>query len=98
MPRSTIERIREKIRLRQYDMSAHAVEEMAEELLDIADVESAVLNGHITKAERDDPRGTKYIIEGIGADQKTPVGVAGRFSGTDRYLIITAYEVIELEE
>lgn len=31
MPRSDIDRIREKIRLYQYDMSAHAMEEMAEE-------------------------------------------------------------------
>jgi hypothetical protein len=35
MPRSRIERIREKVRLRQHDMSAHAMEEMAEDGLDI---------------------------------------------------------------
>ena len=34
MPRSRIQRIREKVRLRQYDMSAHAMEEMAEYGLD----------------------------------------------------------------
>jgi hypothetical protein len=58
----------------------------------------AVLNGHIVRVERDDPRGTKYVIEGTAADQKTPVGVAGRFAGNDRYLIITVYEVTALEE
>jgi hypothetical protein len=31
--RNAIDRIRDKIRLRQYDMSAHAMEEMAEDLL-----------------------------------------------------------------
>jgi hypothetical protein len=31
--RNDIDRIREKFRLRQYDMSAHAMEEMAEDLL-----------------------------------------------------------------
>jgi hypothetical protein len=35
--RNDIDRIREKIRLRQYDMSAHAMEEMAEDLLTILD-------------------------------------------------------------
>jgi hypothetical protein len=68
VPRSNTTRIREKIRQRQYDMSAHAMEEMAEELLDIVDIEHAFLHGRITRVERDDPRGTKYIIEGVAAD------------------------------
>lgn len=42
MPRSKIEQIREKVKLRQYDMTVHAVEEMAEDDLDIIDVEQAV--------------------------------------------------------
>lgn len=98
MPRSNIERIREKIRLRQYDMSAHAMEEMAEDQLTIIDVERAVLNGRVVRIERDDPRGTKYMITGIAADQKTSVGIVGRFTSSGRYLIITIYEVTELEE
>src|SRR5436853_5639084 len=93
MPRSRIERIREKIRLRQYDMSAHAMEEMAEDRLDIMDIEQAILNGRIARVEKDDPRGTKYVIEGAAADQETPVGVVGRFTGDERYLMITVYEV-----
>ena len=60
MPRSPIERVREKIRLRQYDMTAHAMEEMAEDDLDIIDVEHAVLSGRIARLEKDDPRGNKY--------------------------------------
>ena len=43
VPCSNIARIREKISLRQYDMSAHAMEEMAEDLLDIVDIENALL-------------------------------------------------------
>ncbi len=50
---------------------------MAEDLLTIVDVESAILNGHITRMQRDDPRGTKYVVEGIAADQHTPVGSRG---------------------
>ena len=93
-----IERIRDRIRSRQYDLSAHAMEQMAEDLLDIVDVDKAVLNGKIVRIERDDPRGTKYVIEGVALDQKTPVGVVGRFVGNERYLVITVYEVTKLEE
>ena len=96
MPRSRIERIREKIRLRQYDMSAHAMEEMAEDELDIEDVEQAIMNGRISRIERDDPRGTRYVVEGTAVDESTPVGAVGRFTTTDRYLIITVYEITEL--
>ena len=97
MPRDDIDRIREKIRLRQYDMSAHAMEEMAEDLLTILDIEEAVLRGQIIRVEKDDPKSTKYIVVGTALDQQTPVGVVGRFSSNGRYLIITVYEVTELE-
>ena len=78
-------------------MSAHAMEEMAEDDLDILDVEQAVLNGRIARIEKGDPRGTKFVIEGTGMDQTTPVGVVGRFTGDERYLIITVYEITDLE-
>ena len=97
MRQSRIHRIREKIRLGEYDMSAHAMEEMAEDLLDITDVESAALNGRITRTEGDDPRGTKFVVEGAATDGKTPVGVVGRFTTTGRYLIITVYEIADAE-
>ena len=97
MARNRLAQIREKIRLRQYDMSAHATEEMAEDDLDILDIEQAVLNGHLARIEKDDPRGTKYVIEGTAMNQLTPVGVVGRFTGEERYLIITLYEITERE-
>jgi hypothetical protein len=95
--RSDIDRIKEKIRLRQYDMSAHAMEEMAEDMLTILDVEEAVLTGQVIRVEKDDPRGTKYVVVGIALDQQTPIGVVGRFASNGRYLIITVYEVSRLE-
>ena len=78
-------------------MSAHAMEEMAEDLLTILDVEEAILNGKICKVEKDDPRGTRYLVVGTALDQQIPVGVVGRFASTGRYLIITVYEVSEPE-
>ena len=73
-------------------MTVHASEEMAEDDLDILDLEQAVLTGEIVRTEKDDPRGTKYVIEGFAVDGETSVGVVGRFTGSERYLIITIYE------
>ncbi len=93
MRRSWIERIRDGIRLRQYDMTAHAMEEMAEDDLDILDVEHAVLSGRVVQIQRADPRGNKYVLEGTATDGTTLVGVVGRFAGGARYLIVTVYKV-----
>lgn len=97
MSRSDINRIREKIRLRQYDMSAHAMEEMAEDFLTILDVEEAALNGQVIRVEKDDLRGTKYVVVGTALDQQTSVGIVGRFASSGRYLIITVYAATDLE-
>ncbi|MBI3696892.1 MAG: DUF4258 domain-containing protein [Acidobacteria bacterium] len=93
MRRSWIEQIREKVRLRRYDMTAHATEEMAEDDLDIVDVEHAVRTGRVAKIQRDDPRGNRYVLEGTATDSATLVGVVGRFLASGRYLIVTVYKV-----
>jgi hypothetical protein len=97
MPRRILDRIREAIRNAAYDMTLHAVEEMAEDKLDLVDVETAILTGRLIKTEKGDPRGTRYTVYGTGADSITPVGATGRFTETGRYLIITVYEVTEPE-
>ncbi|MFN9174297.1 MAG: DUF4258 domain-containing protein [Synechocystis sp.] len=79
-------------------MSAHAMEEMAEDFLTILDVAAAILNGHIVRVEKTDPRGPKYVVIGTALDQHTPVGIVGRFTTSERYLIITVYEVTQLED
>lgn len=66
---------------------------MAEDELDVIDIEAAIGNGSLTRTEKDDPRGTKYVVEGIGSDPQKSVGVVGRFTNTGRYLIITVYEI-----
>jgi len=98
MPRRPLERIRDAVRSGAYDLTHHAVEEMAEDDLSILDVERAVLNGDIVKTETDSLRGPKYTIIGLAQDQETRVGVVGRFVEVSRYLIITVYEVTELGE
>ena len=93
MRRSWIELITESIRLRRYDMTAHATEEMAEDVLDIRDVEHAVLTGRVVRIQRGDPRGNKYVIKGDALDGASPVGVVGRFVGSCRFLIVTVYRI-----
>ena len=97
MSQKILNRIRMAIRDSTYDMTVHAIEEMAEDYLDISDIEVAILNGRLLKIEKDDPRGTRYTIQGIATNGMIPVGTAGRFTETGRYLIITVYEVTEPE-
>ena len=95
MPRRTLERIRAAIRKGSYDMTVHAVEEMAEDELDMTDVEISIQSGRIMKTQKDDPRGARQTIHGTGADRTTHVGTVGRFTGTGRYLIVTVYKVTD---
>jgi hypothetical protein len=73
------------------------MEEMAEDLLRIEDIEAAVLSGRVSRIEKDDRRGTQYIREGVAMDRQTPLGVVGRFASSGIYLVITVYEVTECE-
>jgi hypothetical protein len=95
MPRGIIHRIRETITNGRYDMTHHSVEEMAEDDLDIFDIEHSIFNGKIIKREKDDPRGTKYIIQGYGIDNVTKIRVVGRFKVEDNFLILTVYKIID---
>jgi hypothetical protein len=74
-------------------MSAHAMEEMAEDLLDILDVERVVLTGRIHRIHKDDIRGARFVVRGFAADQQAMVEVVGRFVDGSRFLIITVYVV-----
>jgi hypothetical protein len=98
MSRRLLERIQVAILSGDYDLTRHAIDEMAEDELSIFDVERAILSGKITRTQTDDPRGPRYTIIGLAEDQKTEVGVVGRFTETGIYLIITVYEVTEPEE
>ena len=74
-------------------MTAHAAEEMAEDDLDIVDVEHAVLTGRVERMERDDPRGRKFVVVGTATDGTIQAGVVGRFPRADWFLIITVYRI-----
>ncbi len=74
-------------------MTYHAIEEMAEDILGIHDIENAILTGKIIRKGKDDPRGIKYVIEGFGVNQIRSIGIVGRFKETETFLIITVYKI-----
>ncbi len=69
---------------------------MVDDKLNLRDIEQAVLHGKLTRKEKDDLRGTKYIIIGKSIDPQITVGIVGRFTETGRFLIITVYEIKDL--
>ncbi len=87
---SVIERIRQRIRGRDYFLSSHAEEEMAADAFERRDVENAILRGMIDKKLTHDPRGTRYRIEGPALDGR-PVHVVCRFHEAGNLVIITVY-------
>ena len=92
MSEQALRRIRAAIVAGTFDLTRHAVEEMAEDGLTLADVESAMLTGEITKVDIDDLRGPRYTVVGLCDDGSSEVGVVGRFTETGAYLVITVYE------
>jgi hypothetical protein len=88
-----LERIRSAILDHQYTLTEHAYDEMAEDNLDVLDVESAILTGEIDQALTRDPRGTRYVVIGEATDRETRVGVVVRCVGEDQLLILTVYEI-----
>lgn len=84
-------RIREAVAAGDYDVTRHAVEEMAEDGLLISDVEHVLVTGVLSRRAADDPRGPRYTISGRSEDGRH-VGVVGRFTDTGIFLVITVYE------
>ncbi len=93
MSRRIINKIRNAVKNGDYDLTYHAVEEMAEDDLEISDIENALLHGSIIKKEFENSCGAKYVIAGVATDHATPVGIVGRFKETGIFLIITVYEI-----
>jgi len=66
-----IDKLRDLVREEKYQISVHANEEMANDLLEAIDVENAILTGSITKRFTKDPRGTRYEVTGEASDRRT---------------------------
>lgn len=91
---SIIEKIRDKLRRRDYFLSSHSEDEMAEDGFDRADMENAILHGFVQKKLTRDPRGTRYRVEGPAFDGRN-MQILCRFHETGSLIIITVYQIGE---
>lgn len=92
MPGRILEKIRARVRSRQYVMTLHAEEEIEEDGFDIFDVENAVLTGSIVGRQTDrQSRERKYLIRGRSADDTRDLVVVVKFGPTDLLVILTVY-------
>ena len=89
---TTLSRIRQKVIDRDYYLSSHAEEEMADDKLERKDIENAILRGKIDKRMTRDLRGTRYRIAGPSEDGRL-VRVVCRFKEAGSLIIITVYKV-----
>lgn len=85
-----IQKIRLMIQARDYYLSAHAEEEMADDDFDRADVENAMQHGEVKRKLTHDVRGTRYCIEGLSRDGRR-LTVICRFKEGGSLIIITVY-------
>jgi hypothetical protein len=92
--RGILQRLRQKVIDRAYYLSSHAEEEMWDDQLERADVEHAILKGRIQKKLTQDPRGTRYRLEGPVRDGRL-IHVVCRLDENDDLRIITVYALPE---
>jgi hypothetical protein len=85
-----LQRMRQTVREQRYRLSSHANDEMADDFLVAADIESIILTGEITRKFTRDPRGTQYEVLGDTVDHRRAYVVC-RFLLSGVLLIITAY-------
>ena len=88
-----LNRMREKIRMRQYIMTYHARREMHYDDLSIYDIERGILTGKILERQKDETTNEwKYHIKGKTVDGGK-VEVIVKISPTDKLVIITLYTI-----
>ena len=86
-----IERIQSKVRDGKYIISFTHTEKVRARMIEVEDLEEAVLNGRIIEPYPDDSRGPSCLILGFSRGQKPLHIVCGKLV-EDEILIITAYE------
>ncbi len=90
---SLIGKIREKVRNQQYEFAVpHFFEEMVNDDLNFADLETAINRGRVRRRFTHDPRGTRYEIIGPAMDGRI-IAILCRIKSTGKLLFITTYLV-----
>jgi hypothetical protein len=93
---SPLRRIRKALRERLVELSDHALEEMDNDHLTLADVRTVLMEGSIHATQEHGPGGVRYVVRGEidGED----VDVVCRFLASGILLIITVFVVKEVDE
>lgn len=90
---ASIDTIRSRLRVGEYEFAIpHFFEEMANDDLIFADIESAIETGRVRRKFTHDPRGIRYEIVGRTTDERQ-AAVVCRVKTTGRLLLITTYVV-----
>lgn len=88
-----IRRIRRAIRQERYEFTIHALEEMDDDALLEGEIREVLLHGRLVLELTDDPRGTRFVVQGMPKDREIQVEVVCRFLPSGLMRIITAYEL-----
>ncbi|MBS1788539.1 MAG: DUF4258 domain-containing protein [Acidobacteria bacterium] len=89
------ELLREKVRHQEYEFAfPHFFEEMANDELIFADIETAIASGKINQIYTDAPRGARFEIVGRSTDDRL-IAVICRIKETGKLLFITTWEIYE---
>lgn len=86
-----IHKIREKVLKGEYEFTLpHFFEEMADDNLTFADIETAIANGRINRKFTRDRRGTRYEVVGPAIDGRE-IAIICRIKGSGKLLLITTF-------
>ena len=88
-----IGKIRKKFYDKEYEFAIpHFFEEMADDDLELSDIERVIETGKIRRKFTDDPGGTRYEIVGRSYDERE-VAVICKIKITGKLLFITTYAI-----
>lgn len=90
-----IKQIRRAIRNGQYQYTNHALEEMDADDLIEEDIRHAILHGEVVATLTDDPRGTRFVVQGDEQLGVRTIEVVCRFLPSGLLRIITVYVLEE---
>ena len=86
-----LRKMREAVRLRQYIVTLHAVEEIDDDDFSIFDVEHCILHGEIVERQKEHKSAEwKYLIQGATFKGRG-ICVVTKISITGKLVIITVY-------
>lgn len=90
---ATIDKIREKVRTREYEFAIpHFFEEMIDDRLIFADIELAIARGRVRRRFTKDVRGSRYEVVGPATDGRD-IAVICRVKKTGKLLFVTTYSL-----